>query len=117
MGAKKDEGDFDAVTVAMTLSVAAAMTAEKKDASPFDLISTSYSVISGVLAKPEGKGFAVRYYAPFFAELEMKDYVEAFVHHALASARLPGSAEWARDNPQKVSAFQQWLTSYRWPSK
>src|SRR5688572_2282769 len=114
---KKDEGDFDAVMVAMTLALAAHMSPEKKPTTPFELITTSYSVMSGVLAKPEGKGFALRYYAPFFANLDTKDFVEAFVYHALASARLQGATEWARDNPAKISGFQQWLASYRWPSK
>jgi len=115
---KKDEGDFDAAIVAMTLSLAAAQIGtEKKESTPFQLISTSYAVMSEVLSRSEGKGFAIRYYAPFFAELDKKDFVEAFVYHALASARLEGGPEWARENPAKITDFRQWLLSYPWPTK
>ena len=115
---KKDEGDFDAVAVAMSLSVAAGqITGEKKELSPFKMISTSYSVMSDVLGRTEGKGFAVQYYAPFFAELHKQGFVEALVYHALPVARLSGAAEWAQENPTKVSDFRQWMSGYRWPSK
>ena len=117
---KKDEGDFDSVAVAISLSVAAAqMTGEKKDRSPFNAISKNYAVISEILARPEssGKGFAVEYYAPFFADLHKQGFIEAFVYHTFPVARLDGSAEWAQENPTKVNDFRQWLSGYRWPTR
>jgi tetratricopeptide (TPR) repeat protein len=115
---KKDEGDFDAVGVAMSLSLAAGqITAEKKELTPFKVISTNYAVMSEILGRTEGKGFAVEYYAPFFAELDKQGLVEAFVYHAFPVARLNGAAEWATENSAKLSDFRKWLTSYRWPSK
>jgi tetratricopeptide (TPR) repeat protein len=115
---KKDEGDFDAAGVAMSLSLAAnQMNSEKKDVSPFKMISTSYTVMSEVLGRTEGKGFAAQYYAPFFAELHKQGFVEAFVYHALPVARLIGASEWEKENPNKVSDFQRWISGYRWPAK
>lgn len=115
---KKDEGDFDAAGVAMSLSLAAGqMNSEKKDLSPFKMISTSYTVMSEVLGRAEGKGFAAQYYQPFFAELHKQGFVEAFVYHTLAVARLSGASEWAQENPTKLSDFRQWLSGYRWPAK
>jgi tetratricopeptide (TPR) repeat protein len=114
---KKDEGDFDAAGVAMSLSLAAnQMNSEKKDLNPFKMISTNYTVMSEVLGRTEGKGFAVQYYAPFFAELHRQGFVEAFVYHALPVARLSGAADWEQENPTKLDDFRKWLSAYRWPS-
>jgi tetratricopeptide (TPR) repeat protein len=115
---KKDEGDFDAVGVAMSLSIAAGqMGGEKKELSPFKMISTNYTIMSEILARPEGRGFAMEYYAPFFAELHKQDFVDAFVYHAFPVARLQGAAEWAQENPTRLGDFRQWLSAYDWPSK
>jgi len=115
---KKDEGDFDSVALALSFSLAASqMVAEKKESSPFQLMSTNYALISDLLSRTDGKGFAVDYYAPFFAELDKKEFVEAFVYHAFTSARLPGATEWAEQNAAKLTDYQQWLSAYRWPSK
>lgn len=115
---KRDEGDFDSVGVAMSLSVAAGqMTGEKKDLSPFKVISQNYAVMSEILARPEGKGFAVEYYAPFFAELHKQGFVEAFVCHTFPVARLDGATEWVQENPSRLNDFREWISSYPWPSK
>jgi tetratricopeptide (TPR) repeat protein len=114
---KKDEGDFDAVAVAMSLSLAAGQVAgEKKDDGPFKRISANYAVMSELLARTEGKGFAVHYYAPFFAELDKQGFVEAFAYHAFAAARLAGAKEWGQENPTKMSDLRRWLSHYQWPS-
>jgi len=115
---KKDEGDFDSVALALSFSLAASqMVAEKKESSPFQLMSTNYAVISELLSRTDGKGFAVDYYAPFFAELDKREFVEALVYHAFTSARFPGATEWAEQNAAKLTDFQRWLSAYRWPSK
>ena len=115
---KKDEGDFDSVALALSFSLAASqIVEEKKESSPFQLMSTNYAVISELLSRTDGKGFAVDYYAPFFAELDKKEFVEAFVYHAFTSARFPGATEWAEQNAAKLTDYQRWLSAYRWPSK
>jgi len=115
---KKDEGDFDPIAVAMSMSVAAGqMTGEKKELSPFKVISTSYTVMSEILARTEGKGFAAEYYAPFFAELHRKGFVDAFVYHAFPVASLDGAADWAQENPTRLDDFRKWLSAYQWPAK
>ena len=115
---KKDEGEFDSVAVAMSLSVAGGeINGEKKELSPFKVISKYYGVMCEILGRPEGKGFAAEYYAPFFAELDKQHFVEAFVYQSLPVARLGGAAEWAETNPATLEAFRKWLSTYHWPSR
>jgi tetratricopeptide (TPR) repeat protein len=114
----KDEGDFDSVALGMSIGLAAAQIAsEKNESNPFKRVSSNYAVMSEILARPEGKGFAVEYYAPFFAELDKQGFVEAFVYHAFSGAHFDGAHKWAEENPAKIADFQKWTSEYRWPSK
>ena len=112
----KDEGDFDAVETAMSLSIAAGQMADaKKTSSQFESLASTYALMGGVMSRIKGKGFAARYYAPFFAEMNRREYSEAFVNYAFRAANLDGSAEWRSGNGTGIQEFHIWLSGYRWP--
>lgn len=115
---KKDEGDFGPVEVAMSMSVAAAQMGEFKEKStPFKLLAATYGVMGGMMSNMKGKGFATKYYCPFFASLDKEELTEAFVYRAFQVAQVAGSAEWAKENAAKLHEYQSWVSSYQWPSK
>lgn len=112
----KDEGDFDAIAMAISMSSAAAHMKAKEESSQFKLLTRTYAVMADVMTRTNGKGFAVKYYVPFFAELDKRELVEAFVYQTFQAAQLAGSAEWGKENGAKLREFDAWLSSYRWSS-
>jgi tetratricopeptide (TPR) repeat protein len=114
---KKDEGDFGAVEMSMSLSVAAGqMEDEKKKSSQFKLLASTYALMGEVMSRIKAKGFAAKYYAPLFAEIDRRGYSEAFVNYAFRTAKLNGSTEWRSENSTKIQEFHTWLSGYKWPN-
>jgi tetratricopeptide (TPR) repeat protein len=113
---KKDEGDFGAVETAMSLNVAAAQMGDKKEVTtPFKSLASTYSMMGSVMSSAKGKGFAAKYYGPFFAQLAKGEHTEAFVSQAFQTAKLQGAAEWIAENDSRIQEFQTWLSAYRFP--
>jgi hypothetical protein len=59
-------------------------------------------------------GFAATYYAPYFAEIARRDYVEPMTYHVFQSTPKEGLGDWLRANATAVSAFLTWSKSYAW---
>jgi tetratricopeptide (TPR) repeat protein len=114
--AKKDEGDFGPVDLVMSMSLAAGEMESKKKATPFSRFADIYSVMADVMSRMDPAGFAARYYAPFFTELEKRGFIEAFVSTSFASANLEGAEAWAKKNEGKLCEYRDWVKSYRWPA-
>jgi tetratricopeptide (TPR) repeat protein len=114
---RKDEGDFDSVSLVLSLSLAASQVQAKGTASPFKRLGSMYAVMGDALSRTKGKGFAVSYYAPFFAQIEQKGFVEPFLYRALNGAQVDGAEEWSRESRSKLDEFESWSKSYRWPRK
>jgi len=113
---RKDEGDFDVVALALSMGIGAALIEDLPQASEFKRVA----IICGVMAEPmsamKKKGFAAKYYAPFFAEMAKRGFVKAFIYRAFQAAQLAGSAEWGKENDGKLREFEAWFRGYRWPS-
>ncbi len=114
-----DEGDFSTAELALGISAAAAGTdSAKEEASPFRLMTDGLATAFSLSV--EGKkrsGFARTYYAPYFAELDKREFVETFLHFATQAAASPDNNEWLNGNRQKVSDFLAWSRRYEWPAK
>lgn len=116
---RKDEGDFIGVETIMSISIAAGQTekAKKEKSSPFQLLASTYGLMASTMSDLKPKGFAARYYAPFFAELGKQEFSEALVHRVFQLANLEGAAEWQSENSTRVEELQKWLADYKWPAK
>jgi tetratricopeptide (TPR) repeat protein len=115
---KKDEGDFDAVALFMSLSAAADTTEQGKKSTPFQALADNYAVVTSVMKSSIKKpgGFAARYYVPYFVEMHRKGHYPAFVYTAWRQGELGGSVEWGKANEAKVREFQQWSQAWTWSS-
>ena len=113
---KKDEGDFGAVEMAMAMSIAAGATEEGKKVSPHGALVATYGVIGSVMEETikKRKGFAAKYYAPYFIEMEKNEHVEGFVCHAWQGGRVDGSEGCAKEGEAKRRAFRTWSEGYQW---
>lgn len=115
---RQDEGDFDPVDLAMSLSLAANQMEDAKKRLPqFRQVAMTFSLMSECMSRMKRKGFAATYYAPFFVELGQREFNEAFVYRGFAAAKITGSEEWAKDNEAKLHEFDAWLASYKWAAK
>jgi tetratricopeptide (TPR) repeat protein len=114
--AKADEGDYGAIELGMSLSVAAAATKDGKNKSAFESLVTTYKLIGELISATakEGRGFAATYYGPYFSEMVSKSHVQAFVFDAWRSTRLKGAADWRKRNEAELQQFETWSQTYRW---
>jgi tetratricopeptide (TPR) repeat protein len=115
---KKDEGDFDAVAVFMSLSAAVDTTERGKKSTPFQALVDKYAVLASTMenSMKKPRGFAATYYVPYFVEMHRKGHYPAFVYTAWRQAELGGSAEWGKANEAKVREFQEWSRAWTWSS-
>jgi len=115
---KKDEGDFGAIDLAISLTKVAEHTEKNKDKTEMQRTVSSFETLLAILsetAKPDRSKFTWRYYHPYFVALKTQGHVEAFVYYIHQHS---GSAEvnqWLADHGDKVKAFIFWSRSYPWP--
>ncbi len=113
---KTDEGDFESVALGLSIGVAAAQIKEAEIITPFKRFATIYAIMGEGLSRTKGKGFAVRYYAPFFAEMDSKGLVEPFVYQTFQGLNLEGADTWKKENETKFTSFRAWAATYNWPT-
>jgi tetratricopeptide (TPR) repeat protein len=123
LNAKKDEGDFGAVDLALGLSGAVDMTEKDKDKgrpkTEAERIVSQMDMLITMLdegGKKKQTTFVFQYYVPYFLEMKRQGFVEAFVYNALQSTGLPGVREWVDSNSGRVMQFLLWNKNYQWPS-
>jgi len=114
------EGDFLQMDVAVGASRGAVLaTASGKPAAQLLVEQLNYWML--LLAKDDKpadrSAFAWRYYAPFFAEVYRRGYVEPLAYWVSQRTNLPGVQEWIADaaNRQRATEFMQWAQQYPWP--
>ena len=118
-GANKDEGDFGAIDLALSLTSVSTTTEENKNKSEaqrlVDQLSTYLAIVSELDPKGDKSKFTWRYYIPYFIELKKRNYVEPFAYHINQTSNVSGVSEWLQANSDKVNEFLNWSKSYRWP--
>jgi tetratricopeptide (TPR) repeat protein len=117
--AKKDEGDFGAVDMAMGLSKAAGMTEGSKGKSEMQLLVEQLETFFAILSETDPKGdrskFVWKYYIPYFTELKKRNYVEPFAYHVSQRSNVDGVQQWLKANGNRVNEFLTWSKQYQWP--
>ncbi len=61
-----------------------------------------------------GKGFAVRYYLPYFVELARRGYADPFAHYIHQAQGDPDVVEWLQQNAGRVREFLAWSRDFHW---
>jgi tetratricopeptide (TPR) repeat protein len=114
---KKDEGDFDGVTLLMSLMKAADLTEENKKKSEWERRVHNFETLFAVLGeqKTDKSKFTWKFYAPYFVEMKAKGHVEAFVYYIHQSSSTREVGDWLNQNRDKVASFLSWSKAYAWP--
>jgi tetratricopeptide (TPR) repeat protein len=117
---KTDEGDFDTVSLALSMIAASPHLEKNRGKSEMQLVvedfSTLFSVIEEVSAGKKHSGFAWNYYRPYFVEMKSRDYVEPFCYYTRRSGNNKDVARWLSENAGRVNEFLNWSKGYQWKS-
>lgn len=62
----------------------------------------------------ENKGFYWENYVPFFVEMKEKGWVDVVARLIYLSDGTEESADWVKDNEDKIGEFYDWLKAYKW---
>ena len=118
MGAKKDEGDFGALELTLSLSKAVGATEKNKEKSEAQQLVDQLNTFLGVISETDPKGdrskFTWQYYIPYFIELKKRNYIEPFAYYISQSSNISGVPEWLQANEARVNEFVSWSKSYQW---
>jgi len=63
------------------------------------------------------KGFAWKFYVPFYTEMKRRNFVETFCYLCFRSADNKEANDWLIANATEVAAFYEWMEGYAWPKK
>lgn len=120
-GGKTDEGDFNAVTGALSILGAARHLDASKGKSEIrlfiDSLAASLSLMSESTSKQKSSGFAWDYYRPYFCEIVNRKFVEPFCYYISQSAQSDEVERWLLLNSERVREFLTWSKSYQWPDR
>jgi tetratricopeptide (TPR) repeat protein len=112
----KDEGDFGPAEATLAIAAAGALIKDGGPSNPFERVLSSYTLLGAVLEDVKPKGFAARFYAPFFAATEKRELTGALAYIVWRGQQLDGAESWAERNGDKVKAFGEWIRAYTWPA-
>lgn len=115
--AKKDEGDFGAIDLGISLTKAAEKMDAKKDKTEMQLLVSSFETLFAILGeqKADLSKFTWKYYAPYCAEMKKRGHVEAFVYYINQRRGSPEVNEWLLQHRQTLASFLAWSKAYSWP--
>lgn len=122
MNAKKDEGDFGGVDMFLGLNAALAISEKNKGKSEAEILVDQLKSFVGILTEQDIKGddkskFVWKYYVPYFAEIDKRDYVEIFIYYIIQQSKLDGVEQWLTKNDARLNEFLAWSKNYQWPKK
>ena len=66
------------------------------------------------LKKEDHFGIYWEYYAPYFAELHDKHFVETFAYIAFSSSNDKAVTKWLKGHKEEIGAFYKWSESFAW---
>jgi tetratricopeptide (TPR) repeat protein len=116
--AKTDEGDFNAISMAVSLLSAARHLDKNKNKTEIQMIAddfdTLFSVLSEAKSDKKQSGFAWNYYRPYFVEMKSRKHVEAFCYYICQAGKSDEVQRWLAQNYEKVKAFLDWSKTYQW---
>jgi Tfp pilus assembly protein PilF len=117
--AKKDEGDFGTMELALGLTKAAGMTEKNKGKTQMRLLVEQFEAFFAIMSELSDKGnrgkFAWKYYVPYFNEMKQKKFVEPFVYYITQSDGNEETLKWLAANKARVGDFLAWSKLYTWP--
>jgi outer membrane protein assembly factor BamD (BamD/ComL family) len=120
--AKKDEGDFDSLQMALSLVSAGRFLEKNANKTPVEKeveqFRSFFQIMLEMVDKDQSKlKFTGKYYVPYFLAMHKQGYVETFVYLVHAAGKDKEVHDWLDKNMEHVRAFLEWDKKYQWPQK
>lgn len=113
----QDEGNFTAAEMALGIHQAAGlMTAKDGPVVAKTAFARAAGLVEALLegaGGSEGSGFAVRFYVPYFVELQKAGLAEALTARVWGNAEVEGLAEWVKGHTEQMRTLGDWSAGYR----
>lgn len=117
--AKKDEGNFGVMDLVLGMGKAASLTEKNKGKTEMQLLIGQFETFFAIMAEQSDKAdrskFTWKFYAPYFAEMKQKNYVEPFVYYIMQSDANEETVKWLAGNKARIGDFLAWSKLYQWP--
>ncbi|MCH8905277.1 MAG: tetratricopeptide repeat protein [Bacteroidetes bacterium] len=109
---EKKENDFQTVYLMLTLT---GLFGNKKKTEVEIFIGKFTTVCTSMEgAIDDNFGFFWEYYAPYFIEMNDKNFIETFSYLAYASSKNKKVKKWLGKNQKKINKFYDWSSDYDW---
>ena len=113
MDGPKDEGDFTAADVMLGMVQASKNVKEIEVEGSFEMHRLKM-LLSVVSETPEGKGFAMEYYVPFFKEVAGRKAEPALAAAALRGTKSKEIDAWIAAHPKEMAELEGIEKSFQW---
>jgi Tfp pilus assembly protein PilF len=122
-GTKSSKGkpfpdDFATATLALSLHNAADLNKDSLANKPLKQFENSFKKLCNILAETKGNnfGFYWDFMAPYFIELNRKNFTETFSYIVFASQSNPADdvKDWLKDHKDAIQSFYDWDDNYQW---
>ena len=115
---KPRENDFS--TTDMLLSLGSALDYDdtfKNEKEVERFIRKLQAVCTSLQERNKNYGFFWDYYAPYFADMKEKKFIETFAYIAFASSENQEISAWLTGHQPDVEKFTEWSSSFEWKTK
>jgi tetratricopeptide (TPR) repeat protein len=114
----KKENNFK--TVDLALSMSAALHFDKKYSKETDMeqFVRNIKIVCAMLkeTQKDNYGFYWDFYAPYFIEMNDKDFVDTYGYIVFASSDDPAVNKWIKAHDKEINAFYDWSKNFSWKS-
>ena len=112
----KDEGDYNALAMGVTLAAAARFTEKNENKSEFEqwrgALDSALNIFIEMTATTR-RDYTARAHVPFFSAMKKAGLMETFAGIALLPLRLDGGDAWAKANAKPIADFEKWMEPQR----
>jgi tetratricopeptide (TPR) repeat protein len=109
--AKKDEGDYAPMQLALALAAAGTMLEEKKTLSDFERAREQVAMTIAMFVEQtdDHHDYTAAVQGPFFAAMTKAKLTDTFAALAVAPLRLHGMEEWLKAHAADIARYDKWI--------
>lgn len=110
------ENNFTSTDLILAMTAALDYDKKNKKKSEVENFIRKFETICATLkeTKSNNFGFYWTFYAPYFAEMKDKNFVETFGYIVFASSGDEAVKKWLKSHGKEIDAFYEWSKNYNW---
>ena len=115
---KKKENDFTSIETLLSESNNLLSVKKNRKKSEVERFLLQFDLVCSSLAEQQNSnhGFYWNYYAPYFIEMEKRNFTLTFGYIALSGTNSKEIDKWIKKHKKEIDAFYQWSNEFKWDS-